>query len=662
MLYDYGTPLVFLRSQNFHLYRLYLKYRGVLNVTAFVEPYNSSIDENSLWNGVKVYPFKYYFEKCHVKQKIIVFERDIGKLKNLIDFFNKKGMSFYDDYMWWEMVDKPFYLDIRSIKNFEVEVNTPIIKKLAGKRKICFVNGDAQTGELKKYLIANRVFRTKYMLLDCRDLINVSIDKETLREIIRVSDLIITQSIQKTNELDRVLAVDYLKNNKRKETRLVAICSLDYKGYFPQYKSSSRHISIMDRPLVKYGDFNIDRLQHEGYSAREIAEILSDDNTYSDGYLTQWFENAIADFAKKEEYCDVKMHDYISTNYNKDIMYHYFNHPKSYVIRELAKRILRYIGILDTAIDDEAMLETKSNMFYQEQPVYPCVYKHLKIPYNHPYITPNYLASEYRFDFYGYVEWYFNTNAQYMPDFNARKNKLKVSIWGSCVSREIFNYTDEIDVCAYMLQNPIHTMFSEPIYIDEKDIKASSPFTKRMFKLETLKRARQYFLERPSEWLVLDTCDCRNDFWQPKDNPHVRICDSVTASATFKQLMYKDKFIRVSVFDITEEEWKKYVDDFCKFILKYYKEEHIVLNEFKFAKFYWKDGRIQKYNNNEYYLKLNSVTENVESMLKDRMPRMKVIPPELDPIGDYYSHIGCAPMHYLDEIYIRRCEKFINVI
>ena len=48
------------------------------------------------------------------------------------------------------------------------------------------------------------------------------------------------------------------------------------------------------------------------------------------------------------------------------------------------------------------------------------------------------------------------------------------AIWGSCVTREIFNYIDGANITTYILQNPIHTCSADAYEIAEDKIQNRS--------------------------------------------------------------------------------------------------------------------------------------------------------------------------------------------
>ena len=659
--YARNTPLTFLKSYNLNAQRLYIKEKNNIRFSMFVESYDKKDVHEYVWGGQKGCSFDAYFDKYHSDQKLVIFEQDKVRLRKLIDILSEKGLRYFYDYIFWDNLMEPYKFDYLKLKNLGFEISVDTIRKMAGMRKVCILNGNCQIGMLKKYLLANPVFRARYMLLDFPEIHNVPKSGIDPDEMIQAADLLLTQPIKASNRFTPKLSVDYMREHKREGARLVTFSLLNFTGYFPQYTHDSRHISL-GVPLVSYGDKNIDNLLEDGKESEEIVQIISKEDFYSPRFLDTWFARQLQTFRDRDGACDVKMYDWLQVNYDKEILFHSFNHPRNTVLKELSIRLLRYIGILDASLEDEADIKRKSNMHLQEQPVYPSVYKYLHLPVRKYFTSPNLMATSWRFGFKDYVEFYVNSLEKQFLSEKKLSKQAKVFIWGSCVSRELFNYSDTMEITGYLLQNPMHTLFSAPVSIKEEEISATSNFTKRMFELETTKKSKQYFVEHPAEWLLIDTCDCRNDFYILKANQKARVCQSITADKTIKESVLADEYERVSVFTITDDEWRNYVDMFCKFILNYYSQERIILNEFRFAEYYLKDGVLERFPYADFYIKLGRITKKVEEMLKQRMPKMHIVPAEVDTIGDYYSHIGCSAMHYIDEICIRQVEKLENII
>ena len=166
-----------------------------------------------------------------------------------------------------------------------------------------------------------------------------------------------------------------------------------------------------------------------------------------------------------------------------------------------------------------------------------------------------------------------------------------------------------------------------------------------------------------ADYLLIDTCDCRNGWYQLKANPNCRIVVSPTSEKTISEdAEMRELFERVSIFTLTDDEWKKYVDEFCALLLTVYDEEHIILNEFKFAETYLKDGETLNFDRQETYRKLQRITDFVANLIKEKLPKINVISAYDNPKGNYYHHLGCSNLHYLDEVYLTQAEKLDKIL
>ena len=664
-LFEKGTKIVLLKSENLNAERCLVKLRNYYDVLCMVAPYyKNSKAEYRNYKGVSTISFYSFFNAKRPKNvKFIIFENDNLKLPHLIELLKQSGLKYLDDYVWWENLIKPYYLQFFMEKNrFEDDflMSYHKISKYFS-RKIAIVVGNCQIAMIKKYLLANRIFRELYCLVDFPEICNYS---EGLFEekIIGASDLIITQIISDDNRHNKFLSTNSIRKYKSDNSRIVTISSLAFTGYFPQHTSECDS-DVLGHKLVVYGDKNINAMFAEGKTNDEITQALSSNCYYDASYLDTFFTSQLEMFKSKDMAADVKMWDYLFNNSRNEILFHSFNHPKSKVIREQTSRILAYIGILDTTFESEEIINTYNKMFTQEEAIYPCVYAYLGLPYDgHRIIHPNLWAAGFDFTFSEYIDYYINAIDHKDINIFRNKSKVKVAIWGSCISREILNYTENIELTAYMLQNPIHTFLSDP-FLCKDELLGTSNFTAKCLKNECNKSVFDILKKNPADYLLIDTCDCRNDYWQKIDNPNCKISQSLSADMNFgKGGKYENLFQLKSVFEISDEEWKGYVDSFCERVLSLYDNNHIILVQFNFAEYYIKDGEKLHFDNWELYKQYNRITDFVADLIKSKIPNIRCISAEPCPIGNYYHHIGNSNMHYVEDIYIRQARELENLI
>ena len=450
-------------------------------------------------------------------------------------------------------------------------------------------------------------------------------------------------------------------------TQYIEISNLTFYGYFPQsYNAINNIAQIGKQRIFNYGDKNIINLIHQKVSMNEIKSILNDENFYSKNFLDTFFEEQLIIFYEQESSADIKMYDYLATNYNKNILFHAYNRPHKSLIKKLAQRLLRYLDFNDLTFKNEHLIDKENDLYYQSQAIYPSVLKYLNLSTKDTYYPNRYILDD-DFNFNEYIETYINCYSTYSKVPITNKIRPTISIWGSCVSREIFNYTDRYKINIYILQNPIHTLNFKGLPLNPDIIQGSSNFTKKMCYLEFNKLAEKFFAKEKSDFLMIDTCDCRNFFYTLANDSTARISSSISSDMTIKKLiaenLYEEKFFkRISPFEISDSEWKQHVKYFCDTILRYYDKDRIILNKFNFAEYYLDKGRYIKFENFLFYKKLNILTKKIEFFIKDYLNDCILLKEVKSPVANKNHHIGCAPMHYTDDVYLHQVNQLDNII
>lgn len=84
-----------------------------------------------------------------------------------------------------------------------------------------------------------------------------------------------------------------------------------------------------------------------------------------------------------------------------------------------------------------------------------------------------------------------------------------VDIFETCLTRELFNTTEEYAVNNYLMQQSIFTLLSKPLYVDKSEIKSHDNynFKNRMLYYELNKIALDNLLKNHTKYLVIDLAD-----------------------------------------------------------------------------------------------------------------------------------------------------------
>lgn len=247
-----------------------------------------------------------------------------------------------------------------------------------------------------------------------------------------------------------------------------------------------------------------------------------------------------------------------------------------------------------------------------------------------------------------------------------RKTAPIVDIWGSCVSREIFNYNPSATVGAYILQNPIHTLWGESYPIPDEKILGTCNFTRRMAKLNFKKLAVDYFFDNfKGDFLMIDTCDCRTNRIHLENNEKYCICENISTAKTIKEYQNETHiaYSTISPFSIDLSVWKEYIKRFALLIKDRFPEERIIINEFIFAEKYLdEDGEIKVFEKAAQYHHQNILTTQITELFKTELPNAKLLPASKNPLGDTNHHLGLYTVHYTKDWYEEKNKELSDLL
>ncbi|MCD7729466.1 MAG: DUF6270 domain-containing protein, partial [Clostridia bacterium] len=254
-------------------------------------------------------------------------------------------------------------------------------------------------------------------------------------------------------------------------------------------------------------------------------------------------------------------------------------------------------------------------------------------------------------------------NRSYIKDKNIG-SKHTVDIWGACISRDIFNYGNDLTVGKYILQNPPHTLKGKPYFVDENKIEAGSDFVRRMTKLALYKQAINYYEDNfKSEYIMIDGANCGCAVSVINNDPNFVFARTPTIDKVLLYLQQKDniQFKTVSPYDISDNDWYNYMKNFCGLLLEKYSENHIILNKFKHSRYYIKsDGEIAEFKN--WSNKANDFSEKINKIICDILPNCLVLEPCRFYLSDPEHRFGFSTLHYIDEVYKIQYNKLVELI
>ena len=178
------------------------------------------------------------------------------------------------------------------------------------------------------------------------------------------------------------------------DCKRIEVTNAAFKGYMPQHTERV----FRNNGFFIWGDKNLNKI----ISENGMIEQADLHNIYSVQYVNDYFEKSIRHMKTYEKDCTVKIADYIEECGKRRVLYYSVTHPETEVMIELARRILRLLGI-DAEIREDAASGTQFDLHSHGEVVYPCVFKGLGIeedPGKRLIQPGNYKELQYTFDEY----------------------------------------------------------------------------------------------------------------------------------------------------------------------------------------------------------------------------------------------------------------------
>ena len=249
---------------------------------------------------------------------------------------------------------------------------------------------------------------------------------------------------------------------------------------------------------------------------------------------------------------------------------------------------------------------------------------------------------------------------------------VSVSIFGSCVSRDLLEYdaARNVKLDLYFARQSIVSAVSVEVPINFEEINLQSNFQKRQIYYDFKKAAFQMLQEKMSDFLFLDLVDERFSL--------VKIGNSyVTKSST----LLESGVVAEGVSTVDKEEYadehgnnsyqvegvdiRVYLDRFCDRILERYKPEKIILHVVRGAEYYYDaNGNIQKFEPNTagYFKRLNRMWSFMYDYLYQKMSGCVYIDISSGYLADEKHVWGLSPIHFQREYYERVLEEINRMI
>jgi hypothetical protein len=325
----------------------------------------------------------------------IPIRKDISSIKNIKDF-----------YIVVATVEKP-YLEIRDIllgmglQEFEDFIWGDLYKK-----SVVVINANCHGDALKRYLLRNKQFQTKYGIYPI-PAIQLNPKGYIDDGVLARADVLIYQDIRVENKFSYKLSYEYILKRVRPDCKTICIPNMvgNGKGFFPTQEEIYIHKLSEGELALFYRDTLIDEAWKQSKT-----KALDDVVRYIESYefdadeIRAGFYSMMEKIRVREKMWDVKVADYIESNYRYVPMMNDHSHPSDALMQEIGRQVARILGLSDTA-------ECRLNWLGLEAFIWPGIKKILGIEYTMEEVrildkAPQILGNEYSLTLREYIQEY----------------------------------------------------------------------------------------------------------------------------------------------------------------------------------------------------------------------------------------------------------------
>lgn len=255
---------------------------------------------------------------------------------------------------------------------------------------------------------------------------------------------------------------------------------------------------------------------------------------------------------------------------------------------------------------------------------------------------------------------------------------IKLSIFGSCTSRDILEYgkKGEFQLGAYVARQSIISSLSKPIDFNFDKCNLESAFQKRQIVNDFQKNTFDILRDAKSEYLIIDLIDERFNLAEYMGSI-VTVSNELASSGIFDNKFKMAKVREINNWKIynlkrtlkgksyifKERLLEDYIKEFCNRITEIFEEKNIIIHRAVMVDYYInKDENVVQFPKN--YLQYNRIINTKLNYMYDYFQKFLPNAFVLDECKNYYADEkhkwGLAPMHYEEKYYIKIEEKLQN--
>lgn len=251
--------------------------------------------------------------------------------------------------------------------------------------------------------------------------------------------------------------------------------------------------------------------------------------------------------------------------------------------------------------------------------------------------------------------------------------KTTISIFGSCVSRDIFaiakNGTKRFSIQGYIARQSIVSALAKPLHCVINQIQLTSNFQKKLIHNDISKSTFDILKESNSKYLLIDFIDERFELAEFQGSIITLSAEFIASNyANIKELAKVERGKCDDGYWINGRKLETYISEFVNQLLKIFKPENIIIHRALFTNSYLdNENCIKKFSEDkiEQHTKINDLL----NYMYDNISKQLVVSKSISLADQFHASEkhkwGLAGMHFQTKYYevvLDELNKIINTL
>lgn len=212
-------------------------------------------------------------------------------------------------------------------------------------------------GNCQLYAIKNTLNLQNYIQyhVEC---FSTDINEQDFLDIIKKSNIIVTQIINNNYRDKHYLSTNYILDNCNKDIIIIIVDSCYFEFYYFDLIYKSINNKLLREPIDYHYNKLIECYKNNISKNYYIVNYINNENLVDKEYLNNLAEKSLNELLsrynknmeiyKRDNIFIISTHEYIKNNYKDKLLFYSMNHPTKYVIQFICEEIIKILNVSNT--------------------------------------------------------------------------------------------------------------------------------------------------------------------------------------------------------------------------------------------------------------------------------------------------------------------------